>query len=379
MGTSGTIRLGILTSSRADFGIYLPLLKVLRKDAAFSFELIVFGTHLSVVHGLTRNAIIENEFTVRYEIASLLVTDDPASISSSFAITALKFSDFWKDHKDDFDLVVCLGDRFEMAAAVFAGVPMGIRFAHIHGGETTLGAIDNVYRHSISLASELHFCAAEPFRKRIEDLCGTQSHAVVVGALSLDNLKEIKLLSHTDFLRKWNIDLGKPFVLLTVHPETVSFERNQEQMTELIKALQLIVSEHNIVVTMPNADTNGSIFRDELRRFQDSYADKVFLIENFGTASYFTCMKHAKLLIGNTSSGIIEAASFGRYVLDLGDRQKGRLTSENVIHIPFRADLIVDKWREYANKVFTGENIYYRGNASTLIIENIKKYFNAAL
>lgn len=368
-----------MTSSRADFGIYLPLLKALKQDTAFSFELIVFGTHLSGVHGLTKSTIIDSGFTVRYEIASLLLTDDPASISSSYAITALKFADFWKEHRSEFDLVICLGDRFEMAAAVFAGVPMGVRFAHIHGGETTLGAIDNVYRHSISVASYLHFCAAEPFKKRIEEICGTEANAIVVGALSLDNLAEINLLSRRDFLNKWGIDLEKPYVLVTVHPETVSFELNARHWTELVPALEAIVVEDNVVVTMPNADTNGSLFREGLQAFQNSYPDRVYLIENFGTESYFTCMKHAKLLIGNTSSGIIEAASFGKYVLNLGDRQKGRLATGNVIHVPFEARLIVHGWKEYSAKVFTGENVYYRGNASVLIIEHIKKYFNATL
>lgn len=368
-----------MTSSRADFGIYLPLLKALKQDTAFSFELIVFGTHLSGVHGFTKKIIIESGFTVRYEIASLLVTDDPASISTSYALTALKFADFWNEHKSEFDLVICLGDRFEMAAAVFAGVPMGVRFAHIHGGETTLGAIDNVYRHSISVASIMHFCAAEPFKKRIKEICGTDANAIVVGALSLDNLTEINLLASADFLRKWGIDIEKPYVLVTVHPETVSFDMNARHWSELEIALAAIVTAENVVVTMPNADTNGSLFREGFQKFQRSNPGKVYLIENFGTESYFTCMKHSKLLIGNTSSGIIEAASFGKYVLDLGDRQKGRLASENVIPVPFESRLIVDGWNKYSGKEFRGKNIYFRGNASALIIEHIKKHFNATI
>lgn len=379
MGTSGTIRLGILTSSRADFGIYLPLLKTLRQDPAFSFELIVFGTHLSPVHGLTRNTIKDSGFTVRYEIASLLLTDDPASISSSFGLTALKFADFWKEHQTEFDLVICLGDRFEMAAAVFAGVPMGIRFAHIHGGETTLGAIDNTYRHAISLASSIHFVSADPFAERIRELCGAESKVVVCGALGLDNLDDFHPLSRDEFFTRWKIDIFKEFVLVTVHPETVAFERNKQFAIAIIDALKEIVKEADIVVTMPNADTNGTLFREELQRLADEFEGKVFLVENFGTQGYFTCMKHASLLLGNTSSGIIEAASFQKYVLNIGDRQKGRLASENTVHVPFDAAKIVKAWKEVSGRKYTGKNIYRRGRASSIIIDALKDYFHATV
>ena len=143
------MKIGVLTSSRADFGIYLPLLKALQADSFFQLELIVFGTHLSRYHGYTVQQIIEEGFEPIHQIHQMLLTDEDNAISTSYALTALKFADFWKNHS--FDCVFCLGDRYEMAAAVAAGIPYNIPFAHIHGGETTLGAIDNVYRHGISL------------------------------------------------------------------------------------------------------------------------------------------------------------------------------------------------------------------------------------
>lgn len=147
------IKIGILTSSRADYGIYLPLLKALRKDDSFGLELIVFGTHLSKFHGYTLSQIEADGFKVGAKIESLLIGDTPNAIASSFSLTSQKFTDFWGQNTTRFDIVFALGDRFEMAAAVLAGLPYGVTFAHLHGGETTLGAIDNVYRHSISLAS----------------------------------------------------------------------------------------------------------------------------------------------------------------------------------------------------------------------------------
>src|SRR5690606_5753673 len=145
------MRVAVLTSSRADFGIYLPLLNRLKEDPFFQLEIIAFGTHLSKFHGYTLDQIKESGFTTIHEISSLLTNDDEVSIATSFGLTVLKFADFWDKHS--YDWVLCLGDRFEMAAAVQAGIPFGVRFAHLHGGETTLGAIDNIYRHQTSLAS----------------------------------------------------------------------------------------------------------------------------------------------------------------------------------------------------------------------------------
>ena len=376
MGVHQPIRIGVLTSSRADFGIYLPLLKALRDDRAFTLELIVFGTHLSPYHGLTRNEIIKEGFEIDHEIASLLITDDASSISSSFGLTALKFSEFWKQNGKSFDVVFCLGDRFEMAAAVLAAVPFNIRFAHLHGGETTLGAIDNTYRHAISLASSIHFVSAQPFADRVQELCGLQSKIIVTGSLSLDNLDEIKELSQQEVQLKWNIDLSKRFVLVTIHPETVAFDKNKQYALEAVNALKRIASEENLVFTMPNADTNGTIFREAFQSLAHRFPERVFIVENFGVQGYFTCMRAASLLVGNTSSGIIEAASFGKYVVNIGDRQKGRLASDNVVHVPFESNAIVKAWKELSGRTYDGKNIYKLGRASTRIIETLKEYFD---
>lgn len=375
MGGYKMIRVGVLTSSRADFGIYLPLLKALQKEEVFHLELIVFGTHLSKFHGYTVEHIEREGFKIAKRIESLLLGDTPSAIASAYGLTALKFAEYWQKNEQSFDVVFALGDRFEMAAAVAASIPFGIKIAHLYGGETTLGAIDNIYRHSISLASQLHFVGAESFAKRLNQLLDDEKASIYnVGSLSLENLKNIDFLSVEAFKNKWQIDLNIKTILVTVHPETVAYQKNLAYCEETIKALEQLANEFQIVITMPNADTAGMVFREAFETLAKKQ-QSIKIIENFGTQSYFTCMKYAKLMVGNTSSGIVEAASFQKYVLNLGDRQKDRLCGENVIHVPFNHDLIVKNTLEYATKEYNGENIYFKSNPSEIIIQILKKEY----
>ena len=375
MGRYTMIRVGVLTSSRADFGIYLPLLKALQKEEAFHLELIVFGTHLSKFHGYTVEQIEREGFKIAKRIESLLLGDTPSAIASAYGLTVLKFAEYWQENEQNFDVVFALGDRFEMAAAVAASIPFGIKIAHLHGGETTLGAIDNIYRHSISLASQLHFVGAEFFAKRLNQLLDDEKASIYnVGSLSLENLKNIDFLSIEAFKNKWQIDLNIKTILVTVHPETVAYQKNLAYCKATIKALEQLANEFQIVITMPNADTAGMVFREAFETLAKKQ-QSIKIIENFGTQSYFTCMKYARLMVGNTSSGIVEAASFQKYVLNLGDRQKDRLCGENVIHVPFNHDLIVKNTLEYATKEYNGENIYFKSNPSEIIIQILKKEY----
>jgi GDP/UDP-N,N'-diacetylbacillosamine 2-epimerase (hydrolysing) len=302
----------------------------------------------------------------------MVLGDTAGDIANSYALTAQKFADFWSDHSTDFDLVFVLGDRFEMAAAVAAGVPFNIDFAHIHGGETTLGAIDNIYRHSISLASKWHFVSLPEFKRRLESILDAKEDIYTVGALSLDNLEDIPFLSLDEFRSKWKIDLAQPTILITVHPETVAFSSNEFYAEELYNSLSVLASDYQLVITMPNADTLGSLYRAQYDRLKKLFPSRVFLIENFGTVSYFTAMKYSSFMLGNTSSGIIEAASFQNYVVNVGDRQKGRSAGDNVIHVNFNSESIFEAFKEIRTKTYNGRNIYHKGNTADQIIRVIE-------
>lgn len=366
------MRIGVLTSSRADYGIYFPLLLKLKADPFFELEIIAFGTHLSKFHGFTITEIEQNEYNVVHKISSIISNDDEQSISTSYGLTALKFAEFWQSNK--YDLVFCLGDRFEMSAAVQAGIPFGVKFAHIHGGETTLGAIDNIFRHQITLASVLHFTAADDFKEKIITLFGRDDGVFVVGSISLANIEFFEPLEKQAFYNMYSLP-NEDYALVTFHPETVGSERNYLFAAEMRKALERLTKDLYLVISMPNADTIGSIFREEIIKLKSDYPKKILLIENFGKINYFNAMHYAKLLLGNTSSGIIEAASFGKYVVNVGDRQKGRAQSSNVIDTPFYADAI---WRAVQKVTglgaYKGENIYYKNGVVDAIVKYIKQF-----
>jgi GDP/UDP-N,N'-diacetylbacillosamine 2-epimerase (hydrolysing) len=366
------MKIGILTSSRADYGIYFPFLNEIKKDLFFKLEIIAFGTHLSKYHGYTISEIKKNGYKKVHAISTLIADDDKQAIATSYALTAFKFADFWQQNK--FDLVFCLGDRFEMSAAVQAGIPFNMNFAHIHGGETTLGAIDDIYRHQITLASNLHFTASEIFSKRIVKLKGGKINVYTIGSLSLHQIEKFKPIPKIEFYKKFKLP-NKDFVLITFHPETVNTGMNKQFAVEMRKALSQLTSKLFLVITMPNADTMGSIFRREIAKLKEEFLDHVLCIENFGKENYFNAMFHAKLLIGNSSSGIIEAASFRKYVVNVGNRQEGRLQSKNIVNTSFQHQSIIDG-TNHALELgeFMGENLYLQEGAVQKIVEVLKTH-----
>ena len=364
--------IGILTSSRADYGIYLPLLKILKEDPDFNLNLIVFGTHLSPFHGYTINQIIEDGFKVDYKIESMLVGDSPNAISTAMALTSLKFADFWRDHKLEFDLVFCLGDRFEMFAAVIAGIPFNIIFAHLHGGEKTLGAIDNIFRHAITLSCKYHFVSCKEHGERVAELSGSTDNIYDIGALSLDNLNSLPLLSKDDFMSRFGLDLNLPTILVTAHPETVTPETNQIHIEELADTL-LELNNYQVLITLPNADTNSTIIRTILLQLPNKSGNRIYCLENLGAYGYFTAMKYCSFLLGNTSSGIIEAASFGKWVINVGNRQEGRKQNHNIFNVPFNNEIILHTVAKIENSpAYIGENIYFKGDAAKTICSILK-------
>lgn len=366
------MRIGILTSSRADYGIYLLLLQKMKSDSFFEMEIIAFGTHLSKSHGYTLNDIEKDGYTCIHTISSLISNDDEQAIASSYGLTVLKFADFWANHK--YDLVFCLGDRFEMSAAVQAGIPFGVQFAHIHGGETTLGAIDNVYRHQITLASVLHFTATTVFNKKVTNLIDTTTGVYTVGSLSLDNMHSFIPIEKKVFYDTFEIPNGD-YALVTFHPETVSSKDNFKYAKAMKSALAKVAEKLFVVITMPNADTLGSIYREEIIRLKNELPERILLIENFGKVNYFSAMYYAKVLIGNTSSGILEAASFGKYVVNVGDRQKGRVQSDNVFNCEFDESAIIEAFSKAIKlEQFSGENVYFKKGAADTIIKKIKEF-----
>lgn len=367
------MKIGVLTSSRADFGIYLPLLKRLKNDTFFNLGLLVFGTHLSSVHGYTINHITKEGFRIDYTLETVMLSDTPEAIAKNMAQTGMKFSAIWESARKNYDVIFCLGDRYEMFAAVSVSVPFEITIAHLHGGETTLGAIDNKFRHCLTHFATMHFASTYNHAKRVETLTGSPENIYNTGALSLDNINDLKLIDAEEMLNHFGIDFSIPTLLVTYHPETAGEGVKETGGVNMVEALKFF-DEHQVVITMPNADTSAGELRTLYQEFSQTFSS-VKLIENFGTQGYFSAMKLSKLVIGNSSSGIIEAASFNKYVINIGYRQGGRAVSDNVINTSNSREDI----KEGINKglslgEYKGINIYNNGGAVNKIIEVLKSW-----
>lgn len=360
----------VLTSSRADYSIYRPLLQLLLQQPGIKLQIVAFGTHTARAFGYTVDAIKADGFTIEKELPFVLDGSSPAAISLSMAKTMEQFVEVWKDLPTD--LIVCLGDRYEMFAAAAASVPFAIPLAHIHGGETTLGAIDNIFRHSLTHMSSLHFTGAEVYRHKIITLTGSSKNVFNTGALSIDNLRSLSLLSVEEFHSSYGVDLNKPTLLTTFHPETVSFNRNEHYAKELGGALEKLSDQFQVLITMPNADTMGNIIRAALQKLAARRGEKVFAFENLGTIGYLSAMKHCSMMVGNTSSGFVEASYFPKWVINLGYRQDGRLLTENIRTITIEENKIIHTVMQLRGKTPPSlQHPYGNGHAAEEMMKHI--------
>jgi GDP/UDP-N,N'-diacetylbacillosamine 2-epimerase (hydrolysing) len=366
------MEIAVLTSSRADFGFYKPLLNLLNKKKDIHANLVVFGTHLSKAHGYTIANIIDEGYSVFKEINIIPKGDSPADIVKTIGNAHLKFANFWSSNH--FDLILCLGDRYEMFAAISASIPFNVPIAHISGGEETLGAIDNVYRHSLSIMAKFHFTNTQKNAERVKQITGSKKNIYYTGSLAIDNINNTTLYNSNEFKELYNFELDKPFILFTFHPETVDYEMNK-YYAQVIENL-LIEIKYNVLVTMPNADTMGGVIREALHRATDKNKN-IYIYESLGSKGYYTALKNSILILGNSSSGIVEAASFSKYAINLGNRQLGREVGENVVHCNIDKDEIFIAIEEVQKSPkIDNNNIYGDGNASIKIYEMLKSISN---
>lgn len=364
------MKIGVLTSSRADYGIYVPLLKALGADLDIELHVIAFGMHLLNSQGRTLHLIERDSFGEIHAIAGLSSGDSAEDITKQYGEIIVHFSSFWSNNH--FDLVIALGDRFEMNAAVQSTIPHLIPIAHIHGGEKTLGAIDEIYRHQITLAASIHFTSTEEYADKVRSLVPECSNVYNVGALSLDGLNPEELPQWDVVRTKFAIP-DEPFVLVTFHPETSKPDDNYHHIRVLRSFFSSEESDSHYVVTLANADTNGQVYRDLFSELKSTFPSRFTLIETFGRDNYYSAMKASKYLLGNTSSGIIEAASVGVYTINVGNRQEGRVRSGNVIDVPFDERAICEATSKLRLKLnFIGKNKYKLEDTTSRIIEKIK-------
>ena len=374
--------IAVVTAGRSDFGIYRSLLDTISADSEMGLHLIATGTHLSPEFGATVTMIEREGFALAERIEMLLSSDSPEGIAKSMALGVLGFGQLFGRWRPD--LLVALGDRFEMAAAVLAALPFKIPVAHIHGGELTEGAIDDALRHSMTKLSHLHFVTTDEYARRVLQLGEEPWRVTVCGAPALDRLDRGDWMSREDLEAEFGLSLERRPLLVTFHPATLEYEQAEAQTAELLAALE--ASGLPIVFTAPNADTAGRKVRTAIRAFVEAHADAGF-VENFGQRGYFSMMQCALAMVGNSSSGIIEAASFALPVVNIGSRQAGRVCGGNVLHASGARDEILATIRQAVAEPFRSSlkglpNVYRAGNrsAASIIAERLKNVpLNGAL
>ena len=364
--------IGAVTVSRSDYGIYLPVLKAIQADPELQLRLYVGGMHLSPEFGLTVREIEADGFEICERVEMLLSSDRPEGIAKSIGLGVIGFSQAYARSRPD--LLLLLGDRFEMLAAALAALPFNIPMAHIHGGELTEGAIDDAIRHAITKMSHLHFVATESYAKRVIRMGEEPWRVVVSGAASLDNLGSVQLLTREELEEKYGIETEPPFLLITWHPVTLEYEETKNQIEALLTALGKV--EGTLVFTYPNADTSSRSVIEAIEGFV-ACTPRAKLFVNLGTQGYFSLMKHATAMVGNSSSGIIEAASFNLPVVNVGDRQRGRVRAENVIdvgnaHTEILAGIQKALSQDFRVAISEVINPYGDGKAATRILDKLK-------
>ena len=318
----------VFTGTRAEYGLLRPLMEALRKDANIRLQVIASGMHLSPEFGLTVREIEKDGFEIQEKVEILLSSDSPVGLCKSMGLGLIGFSEALERLKPD--VLVILGDRFEAFAVASSAMICRIPIAHIHGGEATEGLIDEPIRHAVTKMSHLHFTSTERYRQRVIQLGESPDRVFNVGALGLDNIAGMDLPGRTELEEKIGLSLQGDYALITFHPVTLEKNTAQGQFQEILDALSSR-KDLRLVFTKANADTEGRIINRMIDRYCAEHPERAKGFTSLGQFLYRSAMKHAAVVVGNSSSGIIEAPSFHVPTIDIGDRQKGRIATRSII------------------------------------------------
>ncbi len=366
----------VVTGSRAEYGLLYWLLKEIDCSTELQLQIIVTGMHLSPEFGLTYTQIEDDGFSIDRKVEMLLSSDSPVGVSKSIGLAQIGFADAL--HELQPDMMVVLGDRFEILAAVTSALVARIPVAHIHGGETTQGAIDESIRHSISKMSHLHFTAAKEYRRRVVQLGEHPDTVFNVGALGLDNIKRLQLLHREEFEKSIGFKLGERNLLVTFHPVTLEQDTAKQQFQELLKALDSLVNT-KLIFTRPNADTDGRVIVQMIDDYLSMNPQKGKAFDSLGQIRYLSALQYVDGVVGNSSSGLIEAPSFQIGTINIGDRQKGRLRARSVIDCKPEEQAIKNAIcklysEDFQDLLKTTQNPYAGERVAEKIVEAIKRF-----
>lgn len=365
----------VFTGTRAEYGLLYWLMKGIQSDVDLELQLIVSGMHLSAKFGDTYQQIEKDGFKADSKVDILLSSNTPVGIAKSMGLATIGFADALERLEPD--ILVVLGDRFEALSIAQTALVLRIPILHIHGGEVTEGAYDDAIRHAITKLSQVHCTSTEQYRQRVIQLGENPVNVSNVGAIGLDNLNRLDLLSVEKLSESLSFVINKPFFIFTYHPPTLGDEDVEKAFTSILESLDHF-PDHQIIMTYPNADEGGRLIINMLEKYAAANIDRVLAIASLGQLRYLSAVKHAKAVIGNSSSGIIEAPSLGTPTVNIGDRQKGRLAAASVLHTGINSCDIISTIKEATSPKhikLTSElkNPYGDGYTSFKIIDILKK------
>lgn len=365
----------VVTGTRAEYGLMYWLIKFLEEDKDVELQLIVTGMHLSPEFGLTYKEIEKAGFKINKKIEMLLSSDTAIGISKSMGLAQISFAEAYGELQPD--VVVLLGDRYEIFSAASAAMISNVPIAHLHGGEATEGVVDESIRHSITKMSHLHFTATEEYKRRVIQLGEDPKRVFNVGTPGLDNVSKLKLLDRKEFEESIDFGLHKKNIIITFHPVTLENNTSSSQFEELLAAISEF-KDTGFIFTKPNSDTHGRIIIELIDDFVSKHSKIACAFNSLGQVRYLSALKHVDVVLGNSSSGLTEAPSFKVPTIDIGDRQRGRIKAESVIGCKPERASIVDALQtafsdEFQEKLNSVKNPYGEGGASARIIKILKE------
>ncbi len=319
----------VVTGSRAEYGILSGLMSAIKNDPEMQLQIIATNMHLSPEFGLTYKEIENDGFIIDKKVEMLLSSDTSSGITKSVGLGTIGFADAYESLNPD--IIVVLGDRYEILSAVTAALFYKIPVAHIHGGEISEGAYDDSIRHAITKMSHLHFTSTESYRKRVIQLGESPDRVFYVGALGIENINKTELLSKEELEKSINFTLGEKSFLVTFHPTTLEESTAKNECSNLLWALDQM-SDYKVIFTLPNSDSDSRIIIQLINEYVESHPGRSFVTNSLGKTRYLSALKYVSAIVGNSSSGLIEVPSFGIPTLNIGDRQKGRISPKSVVH-----------------------------------------------
>jgi len=360
----------VVTGTRAEYGLLRWVMEGIEKSSSLNLQLVVTGMHLSPEFGLTVNEIKSHGFIVDRCVEMLVSSDTPTSITKSIGLGLTGFADAIADLEPD--LVLILGDRYEILAAAISAMIARVPLAHLHGGEATEGSIDEAIRHSITKMSHLHFVATNEYRNRVIQLGEQPDNVYQVGGLGIDNISNLELLNRKTLEESLGFQFKERNLLITFHPVTLESKSSEFQMEELLAALDDLDDTY-LIFTMPNSDTDGRILFQQIEKFVSEHSN-ASVFTSLGQLKYLSCMAQVDAVIGNSSSGLTETPSFKKATINIGDRQRGRIKAASVVDcLPERSAInnAIEKiyLDEFQQKLKSIVNPYGEGGASESIVE----------